>query len=119
GKILSCGEGGYLLTNDSALAARAASWRNHGLTPAPGITAGSRIGHNFRLAQPLAALARHHLAEFDTALTPATALPRPADQRTGRHTGARGRSGVDRGQRIQPAVAGVAADPAGLRRPAC
>ncbi|MGH4017226.1 MAG: DegT/DnrJ/EryC1/StrS family aminotransferase [Pseudonocardiaceae bacterium] len=58
-----------MLTNDSALAARAASWRNHGLTPAPGITAGSRIGHNFRLAQPLAALARHHLAEFDTALT--------------------------------------------------
>lgn len=68
GKLLSCGEGGYLLTNDHTLAARAASWRNHHLTPAPGIPAAARLGHNFRLAQPLAALARHHLSGFDTAL---------------------------------------------------
>ncbi len=67
GKILACGEGGYLLTNNTELAQRAASWRNHGLTSAPGVPAGTRLGHNFRLAQPLAALAAYHLADFDTA----------------------------------------------------
>jgi dTDP-4-amino-4,6-dideoxygalactose transaminase len=67
GKILACGEGGYLLTDDHDLARRAAAWRHHGLIPAPGIPAGTRLGHNFRLAQPLAALATHHLADFATA----------------------------------------------------
>jgi dTDP-4-amino-4,6-dideoxygalactose transaminase len=69
GKILACGEGGYLLTDDHTLAAQASSWRNHGLTPVPGAAAGTRLGHNFRLAQPLAALARYHLAGFDAALS--------------------------------------------------
>ena len=68
GKIVACGEGGYLLTNNSELAERAAAWRNHGLSAAPGTPAGTSLGHNFRLAQPLAALAAHHLATFDTAM---------------------------------------------------
>src|SRR5262249_1647831 len=70
GKILACGEGGYLLTDDHALAAQAASWRNHGLTAAPGAAAGTRLGHNFRLAQPLAALAPYHPTPFDTPPSP-------------------------------------------------
>lgn len=68
GKILACGEGGYLLTDDPDLAARAAAYRSHHLTPAPGIAPGSRLGHNFRLAQPLAALAHHNLTGFTAAL---------------------------------------------------
>ncbi|MFD8749450.1 aminotransferase class I/II-fold pyridoxal phosphate-dependent enzyme [Kitasatospora sp. NPDC059577] len=68
GKIISCGEGGYLLTDDDALADRAAAHRTHWQTPAPGAPAGSRLGLNHRLAEPLAALARHHLARFPEAL---------------------------------------------------
>ncbi|MEE1805833.1 DegT/DnrJ/EryC1/StrS family aminotransferase [Streptomyces sp. BE133] len=65
GKIISCGEGGYLLTNDDALAA---AYRTHWLTPAPGAPAASRLGMNYRLAEPLAALARHNLKGLDRAL---------------------------------------------------
>ncbi|MER6502507.1 aminotransferase class I/II-fold pyridoxal phosphate-dependent enzyme [Streptomyces sp. NPDC001455] len=68
GKIISCGEGGYLLTDDDGLAARAAAYRTHWLTPAPGAPAASRRGMNYRLAEPLAALARHNLKDLDRAL---------------------------------------------------
>ncbi|MFF1712258.1 DegT/DnrJ/EryC1/StrS family aminotransferase [Streptomyces sp. NPDC058268] len=69
GKIISCGEGGYLLTDDDTLAARAAAYRTHWLTPAPHAPAASRLGMNYRLAEPLAAIARHHLAGLDQALS--------------------------------------------------
>lgn len=68
GKIISCGEGGYLLTDDDTLAERAAAYRTHWLTPAPGAPAASRRGMNYRLAEPLAALARHHLKGLDRAV---------------------------------------------------
>ncbi|WP_328373345.1 DegT/DnrJ/EryC1/StrS family aminotransferase (plasmid) [Streptomyces sp. NBC_00445] len=68
GKIISSGEGGYLLTDDAELAARAAAYRTHWLTPAPHAPAGSRLGMNYRLAEPLAALARHNLTRLNTAL---------------------------------------------------
>ncbi|MEW1760457.1 aminotransferase class I/II-fold pyridoxal phosphate-dependent enzyme [Streptomyces cyaneofuscatus] len=68
GKIIACGEGGYLLTDDDDLAARAAAYRTHWLTPAPGAPAASRRGMNYRLAEPLAALARHHLKGMDQAV---------------------------------------------------
>jgi dTDP-4-amino-4,6-dideoxygalactose transaminase len=68
GKIVCCGEGGYLLTDREDLAARASAFRTHWLTAAGDVPAGSRLGHNFRLAEPLAALARRHLADFDAAL---------------------------------------------------
>jgi perosamine synthetase len=67
GKIISCGEGGYLLTSDPALAARAAAFRNHGLSAAPGRPARTTLGLNYRLAEPLAAIARASLS----GLTPA------------------------------------------------
>ncbi|MFJ1708724.1 DegT/DnrJ/EryC1/StrS family aminotransferase [Kitasatospora sp. NPDC088346] len=68
GKIIACGEGGYLLTDDDALADRAAAHRTHWQTPAPGAPAASCLGVNHRLAEPLAALARHQLAHFPGAL---------------------------------------------------
>jgi dTDP-4-amino-4,6-dideoxygalactose transaminase len=68
GKIISCGEGGYLLTDDDALADRAAAHRTHWQTDAPGAPAGSRLGVNHRLAEPLAALASHQLHHFEVAL---------------------------------------------------
>ncbi|MFJ9446427.1 DegT/DnrJ/EryC1/StrS family aminotransferase [Kitasatospora sp. NPDC101235] len=68
GKIIACGEGGYLLTDDDALADRAAAYRTHWQSPAPGAPAGSRLGVNYRLAEPLAALTRHQLARFPDAL---------------------------------------------------
>ncbi|MEV3999013.1 DegT/DnrJ/EryC1/StrS family aminotransferase [Streptomyces halstedii] len=68
GKIISCGEGGYLLTDDEALAERAAAYRTHWLTSAPGSPAASRCGMNYRLAEPLAALARHNLKGLDQAV---------------------------------------------------
>lgn len=69
GKVLACGEGGYLLTNNPTIATRAAGFRSHWQTAAAGIPAGTRLGHNYRLAEPLAAIARHHLARFDAALS--------------------------------------------------
>lgn len=69
GKIISCGEGGYLLTDDDELAARAAAYRTHWLAPAPHAPAGSRLGMNYRLAEPLAALARYNLTGLNRALS--------------------------------------------------
>ncbi|OHV27531.1 DegT/DnrJ/EryC1/StrS family aminotransferase [Pseudofrankia saprophytica] len=69
GKLVSCGEGGYLVTDNPDLAARAAAFRTHWQTPAPGQPALSRLGTNYRLAEPLAALARCSLARLDDTLT--------------------------------------------------
>jgi len=68
GKLVSCGEGGYLVTENPDLAARAAAFRTHWQTPAPGQPALSRLGTNYRLAEPLAALARCSLARLDDTL---------------------------------------------------
>ncbi|GAA0546827.1 hypothetical protein GCM10010172_30670 [Paractinoplanes ferrugineus] len=64
GKLLWCGEGGYLLTDDDAYAAAARSYRSHGLPPPPdGFP--PRVAHNYRLAEPLALIAGHNLTRFD------------------------------------------------------
>lgn len=68
GKILSCGEGGYILTSDPLVAARAAAFRTHWQTGTSADPPGHRLGRNFRLAEPLAALARHSLASRDAAV---------------------------------------------------
>jgi dTDP-4-amino-4,6-dideoxygalactose transaminase len=59
-KLLASGEGGYLLTDRDDIAAHAAAFRSHWHTGAPGAPVGSRLAYNFRLAEPLAALARRH-----------------------------------------------------------
>jgi perosamine synthetase len=69
GKLLWCGEGGYVLTDDPSVAARAAGFRSHWQTSASDVPAGSRLGHNYRLAEPLAALARANLTRLGPAIT--------------------------------------------------
>jgi perosamine synthetase len=68
GKILSSGEGGFLLTDDDQLAAYARAYRTHWQTPPPGEPPLARLGHNYRLAEPLALIARANLARFDDLL---------------------------------------------------
>ncbi len=64
-KLLSTGEGGFLTTRDDDLADRARAYRSHWLTPSRGQRPLSRLGHNFRLAEPLAAIGRRELARLD------------------------------------------------------
>jgi perosamine synthetase len=67
GKVLWCGEGGYLLTDHDRYAAAARSYRSHGLPPPPpGYR--PRVAHNYRLAEPLALIARANLARFNELL---------------------------------------------------
>lgn len=68
GKILFCGEGGYVLARDARLAALAAAFRTHWHSGTAEDPPGTRLGHNLRLAEPLAALARHSLADRDAAV---------------------------------------------------
>lgn len=60
-KLLSTDEGGFLTTNDDDVAARARAYRSHWLTPPAGQRPLARIAHNFRLAEPLAAIGRRDL----------------------------------------------------------
>lgn len=62
--ITTGGEGGFITTNDPYLAARCRSYRSHGQTPPPGEAPLSRLGHNFRLAEPLADLGRGELDRY-------------------------------------------------------
>lgn len=64
GKLLWSGEGGFILTNDPGLAARCRAFRTHWQTPPPGQAPLAVLGHNYRLAEPLAAIARTNLARF-------------------------------------------------------
>ncbi|WP_236244475.1 DegT/DnrJ/EryC1/StrS aminotransferase family protein [Streptomyces sp. CC210A] len=64
GKILWSGEGGYVLTDGSALAAHVRAFRSHWLTPPPGGRSQERLAVNGRLAEPLAALAQANLRRF-------------------------------------------------------
>lgn len=64
GKLLWSGEGGFIRTDDPALADRCRAYRTHWQAPPPGQAPLSAIGHNYRLAEPLAALARDGLSRF-------------------------------------------------------
>ncbi|MGW0251133.1 DegT/DnrJ/EryC1/StrS family aminotransferase [Nocardia goodfellowii] len=64
-KLLSTGEGGFLTTEDSAIADRARAYRSHWLTPPPGTAPLAQPAHNFRLAEPLAAIGRAELLRLD------------------------------------------------------
>lgn len=57
GKILWSGEGGFLLTRDPAHADHARAFRTHWQTPPNGQAPLSRAAANYRLAEPLAAIA--------------------------------------------------------------
>lgn len=64
-KVITCGEGGMLTTNNADLAAFAVSWRSHGqASDSRDIV---RLGHNYRLPEVSAALGLrqlHRLEEF-------------------------------------------------------
>jgi perosamine synthetase len=64
GKILWSGEGGYILTSDDELAATCRAYRSHWTTPPTGELPLTRLGNNYRLAEPLAVIARANLARF-------------------------------------------------------
>ena len=64
-KLLSTDEGGFLTTDNPNLAARARAYRTHWQVGAGDAPPLSRVGHNFRLAGPLAAIGRHELAQLD------------------------------------------------------
>ncbi|MEV0003431.1 aminotransferase class I/II-fold pyridoxal phosphate-dependent enzyme [Micromonospora sp. NPDC050980] len=66
GKIVWCGEGGYLLTDRDDIAGRARALRAHHLPPYDGQP--ETVGYNYRLAEPLAIIARSNLARFDDLL---------------------------------------------------
>lgn len=65
-KLLATGEGGFLTTNDDRCAAQARAYRSHWLTPPGEQRPLSRVAHNFRLAEPLAAIGRGELSRLDT-----------------------------------------------------
>jgi dTDP-4-amino-4,6-dideoxygalactose transaminase len=65
GKLVWSGEGGFLLTDRGPLAARARAFRSHWQNPPTGQTPLSQIGHNYRLSEPQAVIARANLARFD------------------------------------------------------
>jgi dTDP-4-amino-4,6-dideoxygalactose transaminase len=67
-KLLSTDEGGFLTTDDDSVAARARAYRSHWQTPPGGQRPLSRIAHNFRLAEPLAAIGRRELPRLNTLL---------------------------------------------------
>ncbi|MEU3355147.1 DegT/DnrJ/EryC1/StrS family aminotransferase [Streptomyces sp. NPDC037389] len=68
GKILWSGEGGFVLTGDSNLAAHARAFRSHWLQPPPGSRPQEQVALNGRLAEPLAALAQANLRRFPALL---------------------------------------------------
>jgi perosamine synthetase len=68
GKLLWSGEGGFVLTNDAELAGQCRAFRTHWQTPPAGQAPLSRLGHNYRLSEPQAAIARANLARFDQLL---------------------------------------------------
>jgi dTDP-4-amino-4,6-dideoxygalactose transaminase len=69
GKILWSGEGGFILTHDVNLAERCRALRTHWQTPPRGQQPLMELGHSYRLAEPLAAIALRNLAQIDGLLT--------------------------------------------------
>jgi perosamine synthetase len=67
GKILWSGEGGYLLTDREAIAGHARALRAHH-QPTYGADPPADVGYNYRLAEPLAVIARENLTRFDAML---------------------------------------------------
>ena len=68
GKLLWSGEGGFILTEDEGLAERCRALRTHWQAPPRGEAPLSQLGFNYRLAEPLAAIARDNLTRFGQSL---------------------------------------------------
>jgi perosamine synthetase len=69
GKILWSGEGGFILTSSENLADRCRAFRNHWQTDPAGSALMAELGHNYRMTEIQAMLARWNLARFDDLVT--------------------------------------------------
>jgi len=68
GKLLSTGEGGFILTNDVTLAQRCRAFRSHWGDTQNAELSYNRLGWNYRLTELQALLACHQLSNFDEIL---------------------------------------------------
>lgn len=68
GKLISTGEGGFLLTNQTALAEHCRTFRSHWAMPHDPTRSYQQIGQNYRLSEIQAWLGRKYLDIFDTLL---------------------------------------------------
>lgn len=68
GKVLWSGEGGFVLTQDRDLAESCRALRTHWQVPPPSSQPLGGVGYSYRLAEPLAAIARSNLARIDQLL---------------------------------------------------
>ncbi len=68
GKILWSGEGGFILTSSEELADRCRAFRTHWQAAPAGSAPMSELGHNYRMTEIQAMLARWNLARFDDLL---------------------------------------------------
>jgi len=75
-KIITTGEGGMLLTNDSELAELALSLRNHGIVRREGKTTFVRPGFNYRMSDIPASLGLAQLRKIEWRITEARKLAR-------------------------------------------
>jgi perosamine synthetase len=67
-KVITCGEGGMVLTNDASIASRVRLLRSHGeaaVQGAPGLLWASEIGFNYRMTALQAALGRSQLRRLE------------------------------------------------------
>jgi perosamine synthetase len=86
-KTIQCGEGGVVVTDDDRLARRLALVRNHGenVVEAYGWAEDADVaGHNYRLTEIQAAIARVQLDRLEELLTPRLATARALDERLAR-----------------------------------
>lgn len=67
-KLIECGEGGIILTSNDAIAQHCRAVRTHWQVSPTGQAPMSRLGYNYRLAEPLADLAAASLARFPQTL---------------------------------------------------
>jgi len=86
-KTIQCGEGGVVVTDDERLARRLTLVRNHGenVIEAYGWSDDADVaGHNYRLTEIQAAIARVQLDRLEELLAPRLATARALDERLGR-----------------------------------
>lgn len=63
-KVITCGEGGYVVTNDDELAKKMRLYRNHGKGEA-WVTYNSSIGNNYRMSDIVATIALNQFSHLD------------------------------------------------------
>ncbi|MES1165050.1 MAG: DegT/DnrJ/EryC1/StrS family aminotransferase [Verrucomicrobiota bacterium] len=91
-KTIQCGEGGVVVTSDDRLARRLSLVRNHGenvVEPYGWLEDADIAGHNYRLTEVQAAIARVQLDRLEELLAPRLATARALDERLRRFSALR------------------------------